>query len=212
MYETQGFVQFSSEVDMATQVLDITCPGCGAPVKTNQEICEWCDRPIVIRTFQTMASMNPLQLNKYASSYKKQLQEHPDDVTLNTSIAMCYLKLKMYDEAYAAFSKAIADNFDDADTYFYAAVCLLKGKKAFLQSRPEIDKILELLNAAIMIEPKGIYYYYMAYIKYDYFKRKFLNTSPNYKDCLLSAKSAGYSPADVDELYAILGVEKVAMV
>jgi hypothetical protein len=105
----------------------------------------------------------------------------------------------------------IEDNFDDADTYFYAALCALKGKKAFLQMRPQIDKVLELLNAAIMIEPKGIYYYYMAYIKYDYFKRKFLNTSPNYQDCLTKAKSLGYSSLDVKEMFSILGVEEIAM-
>lgn len=196
---------------MATQVVDITCPGCGAAVTVNQKKCEWCSRPITIRTFNDMSSLNPLMLNKYASSYKKQLQEQPDSTALNASVAMCYLKLKMYNEALDSFMKAIQDNFDDADIYFYASICALKGKKAFLQSRPEIDKALELLNAAIMIEPKGIYYYFMAYIKYDYFKRKFLNTTPNYKDCLANASSLGYSDADVAELYSILGVDPVAM-
>lgn len=31
------------------------------------------------------------------------------------------------------------------------------GKKAFLQQRATIDKILEYINAAIMIEPRGIF-------------------------------------------------------
>lgn len=197
---------------MATEVISIKCPNCDAPVSVEFTECEWCHAPVMIKTFGSMSSLNPLKLNKYASSYRKALAENPDSTALNTSIAMCYLKLKMYDEAYNYFSKAIIDNFDDADTYFYAAACVLKGKKAFLNSRPEIDKCLELLNAAIMIEPKGIYYYYMAYIKYDYFKRKFLNTTPNYKDCLAQAKVYGYSQADVDELYAILGVDPVAIV
>lgn len=60
---------------------------------------------------------------------------------------MCYLKLKMYDKALGAFEKAIEDNFDDSEIYFYAAICLLNGKKAFLNQRPTIDKILEYLNA-----------------------------------------------------------------
>ena len=197
---------------MATQVIDISCPGCGAPVSTSQEVCEYCSRPIVISTFNSVASMSTLELNKYASSYRKSLAEHPDNRELNASVGICYLKLRMFDEAYAAFSKAIVDNFDNSETYFYAAMCLLKGKKAFLHQRPEIDKILELLNAAVMIEPRGIYYYFMAYIKYDYFKRKFLNVTPNYKDCLSRAQAAGYSNNDVNEFYAIAGVEKVNIV
>lgn len=49
---------------------------------------------------------------------------------------------------------------------------------------PNINKAEEYLNAACMIEPKGFYYLFWAYIKYDYFERKFLNTSPDYKELL----------------------------
>ena len=121
---------------------------------------------------------------------------------------MCYLKLKMYDKALAAFEKAIEDYFDDSETYFYAAVCLLNGKKAFLNQRPTIDKVLEYINAALMIEPKGIYYYYLAYIKYDYFERKHFRTSPNYQEALQMAVDAGLSDYDIEQLFAILGVAR----
>jgi hypothetical protein len=68
------------------------------------------------------------------------------------------------------------------------------------------------MNAATMIEPRGIYYYFMAYIKFDYFKRKFLNTTPNYKDYLAKASAMGCSPTDIGMLFDILGVEKPNMV
>ena len=128
---------------MAAQIIEIKCPGCGAQVTTGQSICDWCSNPIVISSFSSVSSMNPLQLNKYASSYKKELQENPDNRELNTSIGLCYLKLKMYDDAYRAFCKAVEDNFDNSETYFYAAASALKGRKAFLLSRPEIDRILD---------------------------------------------------------------------
>ena len=197
---------------MVVQALDIRCPGCGAAVTTNQTECDFCGNPVLISSFNSVTSMTSLQLNKYVSSYKQSLAEHPDARSLNMSIALCYMKLKMYDEAYQAFSKAIVDNFDFADSYFYAAVCLLKGRKAFLLNRPEIDKILELMNAAVMIEERGIYYYFMAYIKFDYFKRKFLNTSPSYKDYLALARSRGCSALDEKTLFDMLGVDKPAMV
>ena len=197
---------------MSVQAISIKCPNCGAGVSANQESCEWCHSPVYISSFNSISQMNMLQVNKYASGYRKELVENPNNTELNTSIAFCYLKLKMYDEAYASFSKAIVDNFDNSETYFYAAVSLLKGKKAFLHTRQEIDKMLELINAAIMIEPRGIYYYFMSYIKFDYFKRKFLITSPNYKDCLMQAQTMGCSRMDIDHFYSVAGVEPVSII
>ena len=196
---------------MAVQAINITCPNCGAGLSMDQKNCNYCRSPVHITSINEVASLPTLQIHKYASSYRKDLAANPNDVTLNTSIAFCYLQLKMFDDAYNAFSKAIVDNFDNSETYFYAAVSLLKGKKAFLHTRPEIDKILELINAAIMIEPRGIYYYFMAYIKNDYFKRKFLTVSPNYQECLMQAKMLGYSMDDVKHLYSVAGVEPVNM-
>ena len=103
----------------------------------------------------SVASMGMPELNKYAASYKKALSGNPDDSSLNSSIAMCYLKLSLYDQASAAFSQAIAQDFDNSELYFYEAICILKGKKAFKALRPDINKIEELLAAAISIEPRG---------------------------------------------------------
>ena len=99
--------------------------------------------------------------------------------------------------------------YTSSETYFYAAICLLKGQKAFLTQRPIIDKIEEYLNAAIMIEPKGIYYFFWAYIKRDYYERKFFKTAPNSKELMKSALDAGLSQEDVKQLTEILGVGKL---
>jgi tetratricopeptide (TPR) repeat protein len=147
-------------------------------------------------------------VNQYANEYRKALESEPDAKDLNGNLAMCYLKLKLYDKALSAFEKAIEDNFDNSEMFFYAAVCVLKGRKAFLVPRPEIDKAEEYLNAAMMIEPRGIYHYFQAYIKNDYFKRKFFSTSPTFEEALANARAAGLSPTDVDNLYATLGVER----
>jgi hypothetical protein len=98
------------------------------------------------------------------------------------------------------------DNFDNPETFFYAAICLLGGKKAYLAQRPKIDKIVEYVNAALAIEPRGIFHYFMAYIMYDYFERKSLNASPTYQEALAMANGAGVSPYDIEQLYGILNV------
>lgn len=189
---------------MSYSVIEMNCPGCGARVSTDQKTCEWCKQPVIISTFNSVYSMPMPTVNKYAGAYKKALAGSPENQDLNGAIAFCYLKLKMYQKALGAFELAMEDNFDNSETFFYAAVCLLDGKKPFVQVRATIDKILEYINAALMIEPKGIYYYFMAYVKYDYFYRKAFNTSPNFKQLLQTAVSAGVSQYDVKQLFEIL--------
>ena len=62
-------------------------------------------------------------VNKYVNSYRADLRTNPDDLGANKAIAYCYLKLKMYDKAMEYFEKAVVDDFDDSEVYFYAAVC-----------------------------------------------------------------------------------------
>lgn len=193
---------------MPQKIIELNCPGCGARVSTEMKECSWCRKPVVITSFNSVIDMHLSEINKYANSYKRELSENPDNQSLNTSIAMCYLKLKMYDKSYNAFIKAVEDNFDNSEIYFYAAVCLLKGKKAFLAQRTDIDKIEDYINAANMIEPRGIYYYFWAYIKFDFYERKYLKTKPSYSECLDNANKLGTSEYDIQMLFDLLGVAK----
>ena len=193
---------------MAHQIVDLECPGCGKAITTSTTQCPQCFREIVISTFNSVTGMSPLEINKQANAYRKALVKNPNDQTLNMSIAFCYLRLKLYDKAIPCFEKAIEDNFDNSETYFYAAIALLKGKKAFLAPRTVIDKIEEYIQAAIMIEPKGIYHYFWAYIRYDHHFRKSYRMSPNYQELLAQARQIGLSPNDISELYSILEVER----
>ena len=186
---------------------DITCPGCGEPWSMNMTDCPSCHRPVVITTFNSVYSMSTAETNKYASNYRKVLgAEEGDQASVNSAIGMCYLKLKMYDKALNAFDKAIEDDFDNSETYFYAAVCTLGGKKAFLNGRDTIDKAETYINAAMMIEPRGIHEYFLAYIRYDFHERKYLNVSPDYRQCLQQAASLGVTEADKQILFDTLGV------
>ncbi len=193
---------------MAHEVVELECPGCAAAITTATKTCPQCFRPIVITTFNSISGLSPMDLNKQANTYKKAMTGHPDDDELNMSIAFCYLKLKLYDKAIPCFEKALEENFDNSEAYFYASIALLKGQKAFMTPRPIIDKIEEYLNAAIMIEPKGIYFYFLAYIKYDHHHRKFYKTTPNYEELLAQANANGYSETDVQNLFDLLGVSR----
>lgn len=193
---------------MAHQIVELECPGCAAPISTETKTCPKCFRPIVISTFNSISGLSQLELNKQANVYRKAMSGAPDSDELNMSIAFCYLKLKLYDKAIPCFEKALEDNFDNSEAYFYAAIALLKGKKAFVTPRTEIDKAEEYLNAAIMIEPKAIYYYFWAYLRYDHHHRKAYRMNPNYAQLLEQAISIGLSQTDVTSLYEILGVDR----
>ena len=191
---------------MGLQVISLECPGCGRTVATDQKHCS-CGRPIIISSVADMASMNTLEINKYALNYNKALAGAPDNKELNGGVGMCFLKLKQYDRAIAAFDKAVEGNFDNAENYFCLAVSLLRGKKAFLAQRCDIDKALSSLETAVMIDPKPVYYLLMAYIKLDYFERKFLKTDPSWGQLLDTAVQNGCSPSDEEQLFGMLDVE-----
>ena len=188
------------------EFVQIKCPGCGADVSTRDEVCEYCGKPVIIRNFTSRASMSMPELNRYVGSYKKEIENNGENDAVNKSIAMCYLKLKQYQMAGKYFQKAMEDNFNDSENYFYAAVCLLEGKKAFLTTRTVIQQMETYLGDAISIENKGVYYYFLAYIKYDYYKRKCFRTTPDYVACIRQAIQCGLSRMDAEQLFEILGV------
>lgn len=190
-----------------SDVIEIKCPGCGARLQIDQKECEYCHAPVVISTMSDIFSMSAQNISKYSKSYESDLSENPDNAELNNSLAFCYLKLGFYDKALVKFDKAIEQNLNNSETYIYAAACMLAGRKPFLTPRSDIDRIEQYINAALMIEEKGLYRYFQAYIKYDYYKRKFFKTSPTWEECLVQAKSEGFSSTDVNQLFSILKQE-----
>lgn len=193
---------------MTAQVHDTRCSGCGEPADIGQTKCRYCKKPVLISTFKSVFDMPMPMVNQYAAAHREGLQGDPDNKGLNNSLAMCYLKLRLYDKALISFEKAMEDNFDNPETFFYAAVCILAGKKAYLAQRPKIDKIEEYIGAALAIEPRGIFHYFCAYIKYDYYERKCYKTSPTYQEALVAANGAGVSPYDIEQLYGTLRVSR----
>lgn len=189
------------------EVVELKCPGCGARVNINQKECEWCHSPIIVSSMSEIFKMSAANVSKYSKSYESDLKENPDNAELNNSLAMCYLKMGFYDKALEKFDKAIEQDLNNPATYLYAAVCVLAGRKPFLTPRSEIDKIEKYINAALMIEENGLFRYFQAYIKYDYFKRKFFKTSPTWEECLAQAKADGFSPSDKNQLFSLLKQE-----
>jgi len=182
-------------------VINLVCPNCGATLSKEQKQCEYCHAPIII---EDIGNLDNLNLNNYIKTYSNLLKNDNENQDVNFSLAMCYLKLKLYDNAIKHFDLATKDNISNSKIYFYYAVALLKGRKPFITPLAQIKKIIELLNAAIMLEDKPTYHYLLAYIKYDFYERKFLNISPNYKEEFEISKS-NITKENTDDLFNILG-------
>lgn len=186
------------------EIISIKCPNCAASITTKSKTCEYCHCDIMVKSFKPLSAMPLPQINKYMASYRAASAEHPEHTDLNTSIGLCFLKLKKYDQALEYFERAQADNFDNAAPFFYAAVSRLKGRKPFLCSRREIDQMETDIQAAMSIEPSAEQYYLLSYIGRDYFKRKFIKHSPSWESLMEEAVDNGLSPADVEEIHGML--------
>jgi len=192
---------------MAPEIIDLTCPGCGAPVSTQYKECDCCGRPLVIQTFKTLIDLDGPIAVKYVNEYRKILQQDPYNPEINKSMGLAQLKLGLYDDASNLLDKATVYCPNDSDALFFSSLPRLKGKKPVLAKRSEIDVMIQKINAAILVEPKAIYEYMLAVIKSDYFYKKGFNIQPDYNDHFERSLQLGLSDTDVDELDTILGIK-----
>ena len=189
---------------MTVHVRNLTCPGCGAPITMEHERCSWCRRPIYLTSFSSVYEMGQEELRRVSGWFQEDLEKEGEVPVKNASAAMCWLRLGLYDQAVRAFERAIEEHFDQAETYFLAAVALMHGQKPFQRTRSEVDRAAAWVQAALRIERQGIYYYLLAYLLYDFYGRKHLHPRISWQDCLREALKAGVSRRDVRELHALM--------
>jgi len=157
----------------------------------------------MISSFSSLSKMGRSDINKYANAYTDALKNNPNDPSLNQSIGVCYIGLGVYDRALSYFEKIIDANPRESFGYFAAAISILGGKSAFIANKKDVDRAINYMNAALMIEESGLYHYFMAYLKYDYYKRKYLKVEPNFEYHLDNAKRS-ISDEDKASLFELL--------
>lgn len=192
---------------MDYEVKQLQCPACGAPVSPSISSCEYCGSPLIISSAKSIFSATIEQVKKMSISFQKAVNAEPENAQMHSALAYCFMRLKMFGKALAAFEKSIDISPDNAEIYFYAALCALNGKKPYLHTREEIEKIESYANAAIEIEDKGLYNFFLAYIRYDYHYRKHLKVSPSFADYLHNANYQGINQTDKEMIFNLSGLE-----
>lgn len=181
-----------------SEVIVKVCPSCGAPVEITSNICDYCGAAYYIQSIHSLVAVDKKGITKYIELYKKKLAERASDSEAAKALGICYVKLSMYDFALKKFKDLIEESLDDSDIYFYASICLMKGKRPFLVPLKSIKEIEVYLEAASMISPGNpSYYYAQGLIKQDYYERKFLKTMPTAND--LFSEAMDYNLTDVDK-------------
>lgn len=184
-------------------VLNLVCPGCGAPVESATDKCPYCDRRIVISTFSGLGDLKPANLKKYIASCDAVLKNNPNPDILYAQ-ALALFQLKLYDKAINKLEQVIDLQPDKAEAHALLAVANLKGKKPFMLARNQINSILEYVDAAIAIHPDPLFFLLSSYIRYDYFYRKKYAIESSYLDILQEAKDLGLSDMHYSSLEELI--------
>lgn len=186
----------------------LQCPSCFCTISADQENCEYCGNKIVIETINDMSNLSSEALRNYGRSYTKNLEQGIGDrQEMEGALAFIFLKMKLYEKAEDHFSKAVDEFCNNPDLYYGWAISILRGKGAYGCYRETVDEAMSYLNAALSIEKKGIYYYFQAFLSYDYFFSKGFRVSPNYVDYLnLAIGTRNLTRADINHLYELLNV------
>ena len=132
------------------------------------------------------------------------LASNPGSAELNASLGVCYVSLGLFDKAIPLLEKAIDLNPANADSYYMAAVARLRGKSPYMAKRDDINKVIELLNAANMVAPKAIYFYLLGFVKEKYFEAKYLNVVPSAAQEYTSAQEMGIYDDEIQALKELI--------
>lgn len=193
---------------MGSRVVDISCPGCGGPWSTNQANCQYCGRPVIINSMSDVIAMDARNLKAHSRVFQDALDLGSDDPSIHSSLGICFLKLGLRTKALAHFEDAMLADIENSETYFFAAIAVLDGKKPFLAPLSTIRIAEEYLTAAQRLEDRGIYSYFVGYLRFDYYERKSLDVEPGYQFFLGSAIQKNVTNLDIQNLFELLGVDR----
>ena len=194
---------------MLVSVVNLKCSNCGERLSESMSRCPSCDQPVVIKKVSSLFGLSSLELQTRSRLMDREVMSgQSGDLASDADFTAgcCFLRLKLFDQAIERLGKAVDSNPCNVDALFCMAVAALRGKKAFVVPLADIREAQGYLDAAIMIDDRGIFRYFLAYIKQDFYARRYLKVEPNWLDELQSALAFGIDNAERDELFNLLGV------
>jgi len=180
----------------------LVCPQCSAPVKQGKRSCERCHSEY---TFTPVSGLKKT-LEEFEKKIKSKISESGENPELLTAMGICQMQRGLYRFANGYFDKAINLLSEDSDTFYYAAIALLNGKRPYLSSLPVIRKVVEYLELALSFSEQGSYYYLQHLVHNDYFEKRQLNCSPSSAELYEKSLLFGLSDVDSTEISKMVGL------
>jgi tetratricopeptide (TPR) repeat protein len=118
-----------------------------------------------------------------------------------------HLRLGLHAKALEDFRLAMDAGAKSPDVYYLSAVATLDGRKAFLASLARIREAEDLIQAALRLEDRGVFHYFLAYLGFDYYERKSLRAPTPWRASLARAWSLGVTQDEIDSLFELLSVK-----
>jgi tetratricopeptide (TPR) repeat protein len=119
---------------------------------------------------------------------------------------VAHLRLGLRAKALEDFRLAMNVGAQNPDLYYLSAVATLDGGKAFLASLASIREAEDLIHAALRLEGRGVFHYFLAYLGFDYYERKSLKAPTPWPASLARAWSLGVTQEEIDSLFKLLSV------
>ena len=192
------------------KVIITQCVNCGAPVDSeNDKACKYCKAPIIIKTLADLAKIPNDKKQRYVEQYKKALLENSGDIPLSIALILCHIGARNYPVANRLLDNLIDDHCQDANVFYYKALCLLEGTRPRTMNYETIENIRAHINSANEIcggDP--IYYVFLAVLQLDYFNRYGFNYNcgKNAKELCHIANSLKVNTDEVQELLNTINI------
>ena len=188
---------------MLVSVVNLKCSNCGAPLAESMSRCPSCDQPVVIKKFSSLLGLASTDLNmRWRLLNNETVGGRNGALTSGAdfTIGCCLLRLKMFDRALLSLGRVVTSDPYNVEALFCMAVAGLKGRRPFQVPLADIRKIQECLDAALLIDERAIFRYFLAYLKYDFYERHFLRVVPNWQQELQASIVLGLSAEEQSEL------------
>lgn len=207
--------RYTALIDDTGQMVAIKVVMGGKEVQKNDCVCPYCRQrvtPTNMRQAKACTNGDQRKLTMAILSMQKNIQTNPDDAASHLALGLFFIMKGGYSDARIQLKKAIdLDPMNDS-AYFYSCVALLNGMNPSRAETGKIKLIEERLqiceNLAQDDQTRAMYYYFHAFIKYDFFTKKYLRTTPTYQELLYQAMGCGLTVQDRDELFEILRVPR----
>ncbi len=197
---------------MSVKEIVIKCTKCGYEavydINGPSVKCKYCRNPIIPKNYAEAVEVPPVERGKQIAQLNRLAGENPNEADIVFALGLFYLANMGYSFAAIQFRKAIALDPMRAEYYYYLAISLLDGKKPFSHPTATIREILENITLAEGIAPCGIYYYFHAFVTYDFFERKYLRNIPTSAQLKQQATAFGVTSNEITTLFNMLKIPR----